>query len=203
MRLCARPLTKSPFALLALCLWVLACPTLSAEDEDPNALNQQVNQLIEQGKYQKAVPISERAVEIAKRVRGPDQSETAEALNNLGLISRKVGDYTKAEPLYQEALRIRQKVLGPEHPDTATSLDNLGELYGAMGRYTRAEPFLQEALRVRQKVLGPEHPDSAMTWPRCTWRYARTPKPNRFFKKHCGYGRSSWAGTSRHRPESQ
>jgi hypothetical protein len=47
----ARPLAKSPFVLLALGLWILACAASLAEDDDPNALNQQVNQLVAQGKY--------------------------------------------------------------------------------------------------------------------------------------------------------
>jgi hypothetical protein len=64
---------KSVFVLLALAFWVLACPASPAEDDDdPNTLNQQVNQLIEQveqGKYQEAIPFGERAVKVAKRVR--------------------------------------------------------------------------------------------------------------------------------------
>jgi tetratricopeptide (TPR) repeat protein len=95
---------------------LLACPASWAEDDDLNALSQQVSQLIEQGKYQEAIPTAERAVEVAKRTRGPDDPETATALNKLGLLFKKSGDYAKAEPLYQEALRIRQKVLGSEHP---------------------------------------------------------------------------------------
>ena len=154
---------KSPFVLLALGLWILACPASLAEDDDPNALNQQVNQLIEQGKYQEAIPIAERAVEMAKRVRGPEHSETADALNNLGFLFKKIRDYAKAEPLYREALQIRQKVLGSEHLDTATSLNNLGLLYKDMGEYAKAEPLLQEALRIYQQVLGKEHPSTAMS----------------------------------------
>ena len=158
---------KSPFVLLALGLWILAssltCPASLAEDDDPNALNQQVYQLIEQGKYQEAFYIAEKAVEAAKRVRGPEHPETADALNNLGLLFKKMRDYAKAEPLYQEALRIRQKVLGPEHPGTATSLNNLAGLYQAMGEYAKAESLLQEALRIRKKVLGPEHPYTAQS----------------------------------------
>ena len=100
----ARPLAKSPFVLLALGLWILAGTASWAEDDDPDALNQQVNQLINQGKYQEAIPIAERAVEVSKRVRGPEQQETVEALNNLGLLFQKIGDYAKAEPLLQEAL---------------------------------------------------------------------------------------------------
>jgi tetratricopeptide (TPR) repeat protein/CHAT domain-containing protein len=157
----ARPLAKSPFVLLALGLWILVCTASLAENDDPNALNQQVEQLINQGKYREAIPIAERAIEVAKRTRGPEQPEAAEALNNLGLLFKKIGDYAKAEPLYREALRIRQKDLGPEHPETATSLNDLGVLYEAMGEYAKAEPLLQEALGIRQKVLGREHPDIA------------------------------------------
>ena len=157
----ARLLAKSPGVLLALGLWILLCPALLAEDDDPNALNQQVNQLIVQGKYQEAIPIAERAIEVSKRVRGPEQPETAAALNNLGFLFQKIGDYPKAEPLLQEALRIRQKVLGPEHPDTASSLNKLAVLYQDLGEYAKAEPLYQEALRIRQKVLGAEHPGTA------------------------------------------
>jgi tetratricopeptide (TPR) repeat protein len=152
---------KSLFLLLTLCLWIFAGPASLAEDDDPNALNQQVNQLIKQGKYQEAIPIAEKAVEVAKRVRGPEDPDTTTALNNLGNLYQDMGEYAKAEPLLQEALRIRQKVLGPEHTDTASSLNNLALLYQAMGEYAKAEPLYREALRIRQKVLGPEHPDTA------------------------------------------
>jgi tetratricopeptide (TPR) repeat protein len=94
-------------------------------------LNQQVSQLIEQGKYQEAIPIAERAIEVSKRALGAEHRETAHAMNNLGLLFQKIGYYAKAEPLLQEALRIRQKALGSEYPDTADSLDNLASLYRA------------------------------------------------------------------------
>src|SRR5260370_25413500 len=132
---------KSPFVLLALGLLILACPASLAEDDDPNALNQQVSQLIEQGKYQEAIPIAERAVEVSKRVRGPEHPDTALSLNNLGALYKVMGAYTKADPLYQESLRIRQKVLGSEHPNTAPSLNNLAVLYRDMGEYAKAEPL--------------------------------------------------------------
>ena len=44
---------KSPFVLLALGLWILVCPASLAEDDDLNALNQQMNQLFEQGKCER------------------------------------------------------------------------------------------------------------------------------------------------------
>jgi hypothetical protein len=78
-----------PFLLLALGLWILACPAALAEDDDPKALNQQVTQLIEQGKYQEAIPIAEGALEVARRARVLENPETAIALDNLGFLFRK------------------------------------------------------------------------------------------------------------------
>jgi tetratricopeptide (TPR) repeat protein len=157
----ARPLAKSTFVLLALGLWILASSACLADEDDLEALNQRVHELFAEGKYQEAIPLAEKAVEIARRLRGPEDPDTATSLNDLGLLYKIIGEYAKAEPLYQEGLRIRQKVLGSEHPDTATSLSNLGLLYKAMHEYAKAEPLLQEALRIRQKVLGPEHPHTA------------------------------------------
>ena len=167
----ARPLARSPFVLLALGVWILACPGSWAEDDDLSALNQQIEQLIKQEKYQEAISIAERAVEAAKRTRGPEQPETADALNTLGFIFYNIRDYSKAEPLFKEALRIQQKVLGSEHPNTVKTLDGLAELYLAMSYHAKAEPFYQEALRIRQKVLGSEHPDTATSLDRLAELY--------------------------------
>ena len=159
----ARSSIWSLFVLLALGLWILAGPALLAKGDDPDALNKQVTQLIEQGKYQEAIPIAERAVEVAKRSSGPEHPETGAALDNFGLLFTKIADYGKAEPPLQEALQIRQKVLGPEHPDTPQSLKDLAVLYLDTHEYAKAEPLLKEALRIRQKVLGPGHPDTAQS----------------------------------------
>jgi tetratricopeptide (TPR) repeat protein len=184
-----RPLAKYLLVLMALGLWNLAGPTSLAEDDDPNGLRQ----LIEQGRYQEATPIAERVVEVAKRIRGSEDPETADALHSLGLVFEKIGEYAKAEPLFQEALRIRRKAFGPENPLTAQSLNNLAWLYQAMGEYAKAEPLYQEALRVRQKVLGTENPETAQSfnslWPGCIGKWASTLKPSRSIRKRCGFVR--------------
>ena len=158
----ARPLTKSAFVLLALGLLILASSASLAKDDNLKALNQRIHKLIAEGKYQEAIPIAERAVELTKRTRGPEDPATATELNNLGVLFGEIGDYAKAESLIQEALRIRQKILGP-HLDTAWSLNVLGNLYERMGEYAKAEPLFQEALRIRRKVLGSQHPDTAQS----------------------------------------
>ena len=144
----SRPLARSSIVLLAVCLLILGSPATFADDDNLEALNQRIVELFEQGKYQEAIPLAEKAVEIARRLRRPEDPKFATSLNNLAVLYDDMGDYAKAEPLYQQALRIRQKVLGPEHPSTATSLNNLAALYKEMGEYPKAEPLYQQALRI-------------------------------------------------------
>ena len=163
-----RPSAKSPIVLLVLGFLMVASSATFADDDNlkalnfvVEALNQRIVELFEQGKYQEAIPLAEKAVEMERRLRGPEDPEFVTSLNDLAFLYHKMGEYAKAEPLFQQALRIRQKVLGPERPDTARSLSNLGDLYDDMGEYAKAQLLLLEALRIMQKVLGPEHPDTA------------------------------------------
>jgi Flp pilus assembly protein TadD len=110
-------------------LLILGSSSTIANDEDLQALNQRIVALFKQGKYQEAIPLAEKAVDMTRRLRGTEDPQTAETLNNLAMLYSKMGENAKAEPLFEQALEINQKVLGPEHPDTATSLNNLAMWY--------------------------------------------------------------------------
>jgi CHAT domain-containing protein/Tfp pilus assembly protein PilF len=120
--------------------------------------------LYEQGKYQEAIPLAEKRVDLTERTLGAEHIATAASLNDLAVLYQAMGDYAKAEPLCQKVLQINQKVLGPDHADTAASLNNLAELYHNMGAYDKAEPLFQQALQICQKVLGPDHANTATTF---------------------------------------
>ncbi len=111
--------------------------------------------------YSSARPLMERGLAIYEKALGPEHSETAASLNNLGILLWDQGDLAGARPLYERALAIHQKALGPEHPLTATSLNNLASLLQAQGDLTGARPLLERALAIGEKALGPEHPDTA------------------------------------------
>jgi tetratricopeptide (TPR) repeat protein len=111
--------------------------------------------------YTEARALYERALAINEKVFGPEHSETAASLNNLGLLLWAQGDLAGARPLHERALAIREKVLGPEHPDTANSLNNLALLLRAQGDLAGARPLHERALAILEKVDGPEHPNMA------------------------------------------
>jgi CHAT domain-containing protein/tetratricopeptide (TPR) repeat protein len=138
---------------------------LRVATEDDRALNEarRLNtaflRLYRAGRYDEALPLGERALDIRKRVLGPENPDVASSLNNLANLYRRRGDYTKAEPLYRHALTIREKLFGPDHPDVATVLNALAILHISKGDYEKAERLLQRALIISEKSFGPDHPD--------------------------------------------
>ena len=118
---------------------------VSSQDQEALAeaerLNNQVIELYQQGKYDEAIPLAEKALAIRKKRLGDNHLDTAESLNNFALIYESQGRYSEAEPLYKEALAIIKQQLGDNHPSTASSLNNLAVLYNYQGRYSEAEPI--------------------------------------------------------------
>jgi CHAT domain-containing protein/Tfp pilus assembly protein PilF len=112
-------------------------------------------------KYDEALPLLERALEIRQKTLSPGDPLVAQALNSAGNLYWRKADYAKAEPLYQQALAITEKERGAEHPDVATALNSLANLYHSKGDYPRAESLYQRALSIRETAQGPEHPDVA------------------------------------------
>jgi CHAT domain-containing protein/Tfp pilus assembly protein PilF len=109
------------------------------------------------GRYDEALPLVERALQIRQSVLSLEHPSVAHALNNLAVLHMDKGDYARAEPLFIRALGIRERALGPEHPDVAQSLNNLAILYLNKGAYAKAEPLYRRALSIWEKALGPEH----------------------------------------------
>src|SRR5215470_8084332 len=112
-------------------------------------------------KYDEALPLAERVLEIRRRVLGPSHREVALVISHLAGLYFDKGEYGKAEPLYERALAIWEKSPGPEHPDFALCLISFANLYNFKSDYANAEPLYRRALNILEKSLGPEHPDVA------------------------------------------
>jgi len=145
--------------MLAVCALLLGPRASARENDDAEALYTEVMRLYQQGRYEEAIPLAERALAIQEKAFGPEHLEIATSLNNLAALYWTRGNYARAEPLYKRALAIQEKVFGPEHPAVAESLNNLGVLYWSQGDHARAEPLYKRALAIREKILGLEHPD--------------------------------------------
>jgi hypothetical protein len=69
-----------------------------------------------------------RALGSWEKALGPDHSEVAESLNDLGLMYREQGRRDGAEPLPARALSIRERTLGSDHPLTKVTREALDTL---------------------------------------------------------------------------
>jgi tetratricopeptide (TPR) repeat protein len=111
-------------------VWLVALgvvPVASAQEgslEEAEALNQQVVQFYQQGRFTDAIPLAQRTLAITETALGPDHPDTATSLNNLALLYEKTGAYAQAEPLFQRALAINEKVLVLEHPHGSLNAEN-------------------------------------------------------------------------------
>ena len=152
--------------LIFLTFLLLLKPSVAAIDND-SALHEARNlyqgalKLRDAGKYDEAIPLFERALEIRERIFGPDHRDVADVLNSLAILYYYKGDYVRAEPLCQRALIIREKALGPWHPNVADSLRDLAFICVDKGDYARAELLCQRALTIKERELGSEHPGLA------------------------------------------
>ena len=53
------------------------------------------------GDYAKAEPLLKEALEIYRKVLGPEHPDVAVSVNNLAFLYQQIGEYAKAEPLCQ------------------------------------------------------------------------------------------------------
>ncbi len=114
-----------------------------------------------QGRYEEAIPLSERALAIGEQTLRSDHPTVATRLNNLAELYRDQGRLEEAEPLYLRTVEIDEKVYGPDHPEVATDLNNLAVLYRDQGRLEEAEPLAKRALSISEEALGTDHPTIA------------------------------------------
>jgi eukaryotic-like serine/threonine-protein kinase len=102
----------------------------------------------------------ERALDLRRRVLGPENADTLTTMNNLAAVYALEGKYAQAEALYSQALGIERRVQGAENPATLNSMMSLAIVYEEEAKYAQAEALHSQTLEIKRRVLGPEHPQT-------------------------------------------
>ena len=110
------------------------------------------------GLYADARTQLERALELHRKVQGPDDPKTLRTLSHLGHSVYYQGKYPAAEKLLTQALTTGQRVMGAASPDVLSTLNDLAADYWAQGKYAQAEALYTPTLEVQRRVLGPDDP---------------------------------------------
>ena len=142
--------------------WIMACAVLLLGQvealSDPNellALSVRAHELTQAGKISAAIPLAQRAAEIAKQDLGEDSPPYATAINRLADLYRLSGRWDDAEKLLKRARAIREKSDPDKVVDTQS---DLGLLYWGAGKYAQAEPLLKQALEQYKARYGADDP---------------------------------------------
>lgn len=101
----------------------------------------------------------ERAMNIHKRIFGPNHMKTAHSLNNLGILHSRSGEFDEAQSYYEQALSIYEQEPEANQVAIARALYNLGIMHNRMGDYKQAQVYHERALVIREKSLAADHPD--------------------------------------------
>lgn len=112
--------------------------------------------LYQAGDYNGATVLYEQLVQEYEKKYGPQDPQTAFALNILSGLYRATGHYDKAETTCQRAMDIDEKISGGETQHYASDLTMMAFIYSETGRASKAEPMYRHALSILEKVLGPE-----------------------------------------------
>ena len=76
------------------------------------------------GRYEEALPLHQKALEIMLEQLGERHPNVASAYNNLAVLYKSMGRYEEAIAHYQHAINIAQQTLGENHPNTIQATKN-------------------------------------------------------------------------------
>jgi len=108
-----------------------------------------------------AEPQLERALELRRRVQGPDDRETQLTAQSLADVYLQLGKYDKAEPLVNRAVEVLQRGRGENDPATLAALGQLVNLIAERrGDFSRAEILAARVLDLSVRTHGPEAPET-------------------------------------------
>jgi CHAT domain-containing protein/tetratricopeptide (TPR) repeat protein len=165
-------------------------PKRQEQVQEREKLTQQIDELRQAGKFDEAVALAERALEMERRASSEASAPLAEALSRLAELHELRGDWARALARRQEALAVRERVDGMDHWRTADArlavafAEKVGGLAAAdrarvqtalrkeqetaqlqaQGKNAEAERLGLEVLEAYRSVVGPGTAEAARVW---------------------------------------
>jgi serine/threonine-protein kinase len=107
------------------------------------------------GHLETSEALNKRALDLDRRIHGPQHPNVGDDLLNLGAIASNREQYEEATRYYREALDIMEGWYGEKHPQTASAQTILAQGLTFLGRYDEAAPLFTRALVTQESVYGP------------------------------------------------
>jgi len=131
--------------------------TQPPEIAEANHLSAQVVKLYREGKYDEALPLAKRDVELREKVLGPETQAVAASVFNLASLYLAKKNYHAAESLYQRSLAVYEKSFGKDNLKLYPVLENYALALFGDRNYPEAQKQLERAVSIRESALGDEN----------------------------------------------
>ena len=115
-----------------------------------------VAKLFKESKFDEALPLAKRALEIREQLLPRNDPRVANALSYLGDVYMAKGEYDNARKTFERLLQLQEELVGPTDVRLANTTDRLALLYYDDSKLAKAEEFYQRSLALREKAFGPE-----------------------------------------------
>jgi TonB family protein len=136
----------------------------SPELLEAEKLNIEVVKLSTTGKYDSAITLARRVLQIREKALAPGHELINSALRNLAELYISKRDYGEAEDYYQRILSNYEKMAAPAPAVMAKVLDRLALLSYTRSNFNQAEKFYQRALALREQAQGAERLEVASSF---------------------------------------
>ncbi|HEY2971961.1 MAG TPA: TonB family protein [Pyrinomonadaceae bacterium] len=129
----------------------------SPELAEAKELVSRVVKLYGERKYEEALPLAKRALQIREKVLSPDDQLVRSALVNLAELYLALGKYGDAESPFDRVITSYRNA-NPNDVRLINVLDSMALVQYAKGNLHKAESAYQESLRINEKTFGSENP---------------------------------------------
>lgn len=146
---------------VSLLLFQQSAPQESPELKEASELTEYVVKLFNDSKYDEALKLARRALEIRERLLPLNDPRIGNSLHNLGEIYIAKRDYGKARDTYLRLLQHQTERFGADEVTLARTLERLGALHFREGDNTKAEEAYKRAVAITEKKYGTDHVEVA------------------------------------------
>jgi TonB family protein len=142
------------FLFLASLLLIAPSSQESPELKEATALTESVVTLFNERKFDEALPLAKRALEIRERLLTPGDPQISNSLSYLADIYIAKRNYGDARKFLLRVIENQEKRLGPDDVGLAATLDRVALLHRRQGDGRKAEEAYKRAIVLREKASG-------------------------------------------------
>lgn len=142
-------------ACLAGCVAIWCSgPAAAVTDADRFEANRQFREAFDAKRYQEALPLAQKVVELTEEQYGKDNRALVNPLTNLGTVHYRLKDYEAAEKEYQRGIQILEATAGNTDRQLLRPLQGLGRAHFAEKEYVDAATTLKRAVDLSRNLDG-------------------------------------------------